>query len=240
MKKTYVVCIHGLFGNLTNFTPLSIADHTQKFNWVIPDLPLYSKSEVKPTIKGLTDWLQDFLKQKNISSALFIGNSLGGQIAIELAIRSPESVEALVLTGSAGMGEIEFGGGIPPRNDRAFVARQAQKTFVNYRLTDEEIDDIFQTVQQKRLLLRMIRLAQSSKKYVIDKTFFKHHIPTLLIWGKQDQITPLSCAEAFKSVIPHAKLSILEQCGHVPMLEYPEKFLHIFDDFIKDHAFKQA
>lgn len=238
MKKSDVVCIHGLFGNLTNFVPLSLADSPEQFHWLIPELPLYSSAQVKPSITGLTDWLQDYLKQHGISSALFVGNSLGGQIAIELAVRSPASVEALVLTGSAGMGEIEFGGGIPPRNDRAFIARQAQKTFVNYQLSNEEIDDIFRTVQQKRLLLRMIRLAQSSKKYVIDDAFFKLDIPTLLVWGRQDRITPISCAEAFKTAIPHSKLVLLDDCGHVPMLEYPEKFLHIFGDFVNDYVLK--
>jgi pimeloyl-ACP methyl ester carboxylesterase len=58
------------------------------------------------------------------------------------------------------------------------------------------------------------------------------NIPTQIVWGRQDQIVPVECAEMFKNAIPGSKLSIIDNCGHVPDIEKPDEFIKIALDFM--------
>jgi pimeloyl-ACP methyl ester carboxylesterase len=58
------------------------------------------------------------------------------------------------------------------------------------------------------------------------------HVPTLVVWGREDRIVPLECAEAYRRVLPAARLEIINQCGHYPQLEKPEEFTRLVGDFL--------
>ena len=58
--------------------------------------------------------------------------------------------------------------------------------------------------------------------------------PTLLVWGKQDSITPPFVAEKFDELIPNTTLRFIDRCGHAPMMELPEKFNEILENFLQE------
>jgi pimeloyl-ACP methyl ester carboxylesterase len=58
------------------------------------------------------------------------------------------------------------------------------------------------------------------------------HAPTLVVWGRQDELIPVSSGEKLRNGIPGAKLVVFEQCGHVPQLEKPAEFNQALFDFL--------
>lgn len=58
--------------------------------------------------------------------------------------------------------------------------------------------------------------------------------PTLLVWGREGAITPLECGELYQRAIPRSRLSIIEDCGHVPKMEQPAEFARLVDNFLAD------
>jgi pimeloyl-ACP methyl ester carboxylesterase len=56
--------------------------------------------------------------------------------------------------------------------------------------------------------------------------------PTLIVWGREDRIVPVECAEQYRRLLPNATLTVLEGCGHVPPLEQPETFARLVLDFL--------
>ena len=62
-------------------------------------------------------------------------------------------------------------------------------------------------------------------------------MPSCLIWGRNDTITPPEVAEEFKQLLPHATLHWIDQCGHAPMMEHPQQFNQLLDAWLKEHGF---
>jgi pimeloyl-ACP methyl ester carboxylesterase len=57
-------------------------------------------------------------------------------------------------------------------------------------------------------------------------------VPTLVVWGREDRIVPLECAEVYQRVLPQSRLEIINQCGHYPQLEKPQEFTRLVGDFL--------
>jgi pimeloyl-ACP methyl ester carboxylesterase len=72
--------------------------------------------------------------------------------------------------------------------------------------------------------IRVLRFAQASKRQSLEEHLPDIRVPTLLVWGREDRITPPEVAEQFHALIPDSRLVFLPQCGHTPMLEQPNAF----------------
>lgn len=104
--------------------------------------------------------------------------------------------------------------------------------FYNKNVIDDHlIDGVFNVLQNKRKALSVIGIARDAKKQNLKDELPKIKIPVLLIWGIQDYITPVSVAEFYLS-INNAKLCLINECGHVPMMEQPETFNELLKDFL--------
>jgi pimeloyl-ACP methyl ester carboxylesterase len=57
---------------------------------------------------------------------------------------------------------------------------------------------------------------------------------TLIVWGREDRIVPVECGERYRRLLPNATLTVLERCGHLPLLEQPEAFARLVLDFLGD------
>ncbi len=56
--------------------------------------------------------------------------------------------------------------------------------------------------------------------------------PTLVVWGREDQIVPVICGEQYRRLLPNATLQVLEGCGHSPLIEQPDVFAKLVLDFL--------
>ncbi len=231
---TPVVCLHGMFGGLSNFDYLARHLRDER-TVVIPELPLYKGRGRCLQIQALADWLFEYVFDRfEFGDVILVGNSLGGHIALECALTQPGRVKALILTGSSGLFEQNFGRSRPRRFDREYIRTQAQQTFYDYKLDDCVIDEIEQILGSNRKLARLLKIARATHEYNMEAYLEAVRQPCLLIWGRNDRITPSSVAETFLKLLPNATLEWIEECGHAPMMEHPEKFMTLIRDFLED------
>lgn len=229
--KPIILILHGLFGGLSNFTPV-IEELKPNFRILMPSLPLFSK-ENHQSIPELALFITKYLSDLAISTPVhIIGNSLGGQIALYLAINQPHIVESLILSGSAGLQENTFGLSRPRRFCKQYVIDRTNEVFYTYKLEPKAIDEITAILSNPVSCSRLLKIARDSKKQQFADELDKVNVPTLLIWGLNDIITPIDIAKEFDYKIDKTTLKLISDCGHAPMMEHPHLFATYTNDFL--------
>jgi len=147
----------------------------------------------------------------------------------------PERIASITLTGSSGLFESAFGTAFPKRGDYEYIKRKTGDTFYDPAVaTKELVDEVFGIVNDRNKAIRVVATAKSAVRHNLGDKLHKIKTPTLLIWGKQDAVTPPFVAEKFHELISNSRLYFLDQCGHAPMMEKPEEFNDILDGFLKE------
>lgn len=225
-KSGSIICLHGMFGGLSNFD--NLIENTDDYTIYVPDIPLYTLPKSNLTISGLAEWLKEFVDVLNINDPILLGNSMGGHVALEYAVQFPDTVRGLILTGSSGLMEKGFGSSVPRRNDPDYIREQASLTFYDDLVDDAMVKEILEVVQSPSKLRRLLWIARNTQQHNMEDQLPKISVPTLLVWGKNDIITPPEVAETFCRKMPNAALKWIDRCGHAPMMERPEEFvLHL-------------
>lgn len=229
-----VVLLHGMLGNLDNWAE-TVGDLAgNNYRVLVPVLPVYTMPMKETSVQGLADHVHEFLDTLGVGPVTLVGNSLGGQVAILYALAHPERVAALILSGSSGIYEAEMGTGTPRRRDREFIRQRAAVTFYEPRhVTDDLVDEMVDIINDRARVSRLIKMARSTKKETVASRLWEITVPTLLVWGRNDLITPPDVAEEFRERIPNAELHFIEECGHAPMIEHPETFNRIMLRFLR-------
>jgi 2-hydroxy-6-oxonona-2,4-dienedioate hydrolase len=176
-------------------------------------------------VEGVAAWALRFLDALGLDQVVLGGNSLGGHVALAVALAAPERVSALILTGSSGLLERSFTRGVPHRPSAAFVREKMEEIFFDPALvTTEAVEAVRGSVLQPAIALRLIRMARAAKRNNLQAQLGAITVPTLILWGREDRITPLAVAERFHAAMPGSTLVVLRHCGHAPMIEQPEAF----------------
>ena len=231
-----IVVLHGLFGALSNFSEVLKA-FSKNYRVIIPIMPLYEKSDIEPSIDGLTQYIEAFIAYKGLKRCTFLGNSLGGHIALVFALRNPDKVNSLVLTGSSGLFESGMGSSFPRRSSYEFVKERIGYTFYSPEVgTKALVDEVFGIVNDNFKTLQVVKIARSAQRHNVRDEVGQIQAPTLLIWGLNDNITPPHVAHEFEKLIPNAELRFIDQCGHAPMMERPEVFNQILSAYLQKHS----
>jgi len=229
--ETLMLC-HGLFGALSNF-----ADLIEKFRFthkvVVPILPLFDLDILHTTVAGLEKHIAAFIEHKNYTNIHLLGNSLGGHVALVYILKHPERVKSLTLTGSSGLFENAMGDSYPKRGDYEYIKNKTAQTFYDPAVaTPELVDEVFEITKNRIKVIKIIALAKSAIRHNLGEELNQIQQPTLLIWGKNDIVTPPFVAEEFKKLIPNSQLHFIDKCGHAPMMEVPVEFNSILEKFL--------
>jgi len=228
-----LLLLHGLFGALSNFTSL-IKRFNNVHKVVVPLLPIFELPLRAATLPSLLAYVQDFVRHKKYESVIVLGNSLGGHIALLYALNNLSKVKAMILTGSSGLFENAFGDTFPKRKNYDFIKQKTEFTFYNpATATKALVDEVFDIVNNREKAIRVITVAKSAIRHNMAENLPTITVPTLLIWGLHDRITPPFVAEEFQQKLPNAQLFFMEECGHAPMMEQPEQFNILLDRFLK-------
>jgi 4,5:9,10-diseco-3-hydroxy-5,9,17-trioxoandrosta-1(10),2-diene-4-oate hydrolase len=252
-----IVFIHGLAGAWVNWLenlPAFAADHRV----IAMDLPGFGASPMpsaRITISGYARVVEALLDQLGVDAAAVVGNSMGGFIGAELAIRFPARVERLVLVSAAGL-TIEY-----QRNERVLgVLRALESRLTAYSAWfATRSDAVSRRRRARRLLMGVVaarpdllpaplvaeQIRGSGKPgfvdaldaltdYPIRDRLPEIACPTLIVWGEDDKLVPVRDADEFERLIPDARKVVFPGTGHVAMLERPAAFNELLARFLAE------
>jgi pimeloyl-ACP methyl ester carboxylesterase len=228
-----LLLLHGLFGALSNWNGV-VEAFSKDYRVVIPLMPIYEMPLREAGVGGLVKFIEGFVNFKALTDLTLLGNSLGGHIALVYTLDNPSQVKRLVLTGSSGLFEDSMGGSFPKRGNYEYIKERVAYTF--YRpetATDELIDEVFNITNSNSKCLRIIAIAKSAQRHNMAKDITRIQVPTLLIWGLNDTITPPHVAHEFNRLIKDSGLYFIDECGHAPMMEHPASFNVVLKKFLK-------
>jgi pimeloyl-ACP methyl ester carboxylesterase len=238
--RVKVVLLHGLFGSPANWRPI-MEDLGDYYRFFALQLPIDYSGDRRHTsfqsLGQLTDHVARFFQERGLDRAVLCGNSLGGQVALDFCLHHPERVEKLVLTGSAGLFERDLSGGKLGRLSRKMVREQACEIFHDpVHVTDELVESIYTMLIDRKYRRFLLRVAKATRDRHMGEDLANVHVPTMIIWGRNDTITPPFVGQQFREHIRHAELSIIDECGHAPPIEQPKEFAQLLHSFLGNNT----
>ena len=235
-EGTPLIILHGLMGGLSNFHGVTDYFPEKGYKVLVPELPIYGMPLLKTNVKQFAKFLEKFIEFKGLKDVILLGNSLGGHIGLLHTKMYPKMVKALVITGSSGLYESAMGDGYPKRGDYEFIKQKAQNVFYDPAVATKEIvDEVFATVNDRMKLLKTLTIAKSAIRHNMAKDLPKMHVHTCIIWGRNDKVTPPDVAEEFNRLLPNSELFWIEKCGHAAMMEHPDQFNEILNNWLVSH-----
>ncbi|MDQ6480959.1 alpha/beta hydrolase [Dyadobacter sp. LHD-138] len=235
-KGETLLLLHGLFGALSNWDGI-IECFSDRYRVIIPLLPIYELPPREAGLDALLAFLEDFVAFKNLTNVTVLGNSLGGHIGLLYTLKNQENVQRLVLTGSSGLFENSMGGSFPKRGSYEYIRERVAYTFYDPEVaTKDLIDEVFETTSSIPKCMSIVGIAKSAQRHNLAKDLYKIKVPTLLVWGLNDTITPPHVGYEFNRLIAGSELHFIDKCCHAPMMEHPDKFNVIVERFLEKHV----
>ncbi|WP_421874920.1 alpha/beta fold hydrolase [Marinoscillum sp.] len=228
-----LLLLHGLFGALSNWDGV-VTKFSQKYRVIIPLLPIYTMPVKTAGLDALNKFTEEFVEAMGLTKLNIIGNSLGGHVGLIFTLANPDKVNTLILTGSSGLFENAMGGSFPRRGSYDYIQERVAYTFYDPKTaTKELVDEVFETTKSIPKALRIVAIAKSAQRNNMADDIPNIKVPTLLIWGLNDTITPPYVAHEFDRLIPNTTLRFIDKCCHAPMMERPEEFNVILEEFLE-------
>ena len=123
--------------------------------------------------------------------------------------------------------------------DHAYCEQKAASTcislIVKYPNKKELVDEVYDIVNDRMKAIRVLATAKSAIRHNVGDRLHEIKCPTLIIWGKEDTVTPAFVADKFHSLIENTELHIFDECGHAPMWELPKQFNAVLNSFLERH-----
>lgn len=232
-----LLLIHGFGGNKDNFT--RIANNLGNYHLIIPDLLGFGDSS-KPMesdyrADAQAERLHELLQAKGLASNIHVaGNSMGGSISVAYAAKYPREVKSLWLIDSAGF----WSAGIPKSLEGATLENNPlliNKTEDIYKLYEfvmykppylpKSVKAVFaqERLANKELDAKILKQITEDNLEERAKIIADYNIPTLVVWGAEDRVIKPETTELIKEIIPQAKVIMMPEVGHVPMIEAVDK-----------------
>lgn len=201
----------------------------QRFDVLIPEHPGYGKSDEPEWLENIHDiafFYLDFLKQLNLKNVTVVGSSMGGWIAMEMAVRDTSRLKSLVLSSPAGIAA--------PGVRAADIFLMAPEEMVRNLFLDQKLaearlaqpEDVDISLKNRHTTARLAWEPRLHDPY-LPKWLHRIDVPVKIVWGRQDRILPVAFADVYRKLLPKADISIIESCGHLPYAEKPDEFVEI-------------
>lgn len=227
-----IIILHGLMGSLSNFNEVTSFFKERNFKVIMPVLPIYELPLLKTSVKELAKFLDNFIIHKKIKDFVLMGNSLGGHIGLYYT-KMFNKAKGMVLTGSSGLYEKGMGSGYTKRGDYNVIKKKVEEVFYRPEVaTKELVDEVFETVNNRNKLIKILAMAKSAIRHNMADDLPEMKLPTCIIWGKNDTVTPPDVADEFHKLLPNSNLFWIDKCGHAPMMEHPNEFNKILFDWL--------
>jgi pimeloyl-ACP methyl ester carboxylesterase len=253
-----ILMVHGLSGSWQNWLeniPFFARDHRV----IAVDLPGFGESDMPIetiSISGYADTIDALLTELEIEQPVrLIGNSMGGFVGAELAIRYPARIERLVLVAAAGL-SVEF---IRTQRQEGLRHRAENIAFFNIGWLASRSPTITRRARLRSAVMLLVvahpnklpppltyeQIKGSGKpgfsdaldalcSYPIRSRLPEIECPTFIVWGDKDRLVPLKDASVFEELIEDSRKVIYKDTGHLTMLERPARFNADVHEFLQE------
>jgi pimeloyl-ACP methyl ester carboxylesterase len=207
-----------------------------RFDVLVPDHPGYGRSDEPEWLENIHDvayFYLDFLQKLDLAKTIVIGSSMGGWMAMEMAVRNTSRIGSLVLVSPAG---VAAPGAEPADIFLLSPEDTVRRLFHDPKLAEERLA-LPVTPESIDLGLKnrhtTARLAWEPRLHDPHLARWLHRIdvPVSIVWGAQDRILPVGIAHELKRLMPQAELNVLERCGHLPQVEKCDEFCALVERF---------
>jgi pimeloyl-ACP methyl ester carboxylesterase len=192
--------------------------------------------------------LLDYLK---IEKAWLAGNSMGGEVALNVALLNPQKVAGLILIDSAGVA-VPGSGSLAPRyllmpvvgrlltalaltSDKLVREGLLKSYYDDARVTNDRVAYYYRPLKTRGGQLAALRGRAQAAEFPVEQDLGKITVPTLILWGAADELIPLAAGHKINSLIRGSRLVVIEKCGHVPQEEMPERVVSEITSFVASH-----
>ena len=133
-----------------------------------------------------------------------------------------------------------MGSGYTKRGDYEVIKKKVEEVFYDPIVASKElVDEVYETVNDRSKLIKILAMAKSAIRHNMAKDLPKMKLPTCIIWGEDDNVTPPEVADEFHKLLPNSSLYWIDKCGHAPMMEHPDKFNSILFEWLSKKIFKK-
>ena len=239
-----VVLLHGLGSSKEDWLAV-VGPLSKNHRLLIPDQIGFGHSDkplVSYSVQIFVDFLDEFLRQMKVEKASLVGESLGGWVSAlyvtEISGTDRVSVvDKLVLADAAGLKQK---GPIPDFNTSLQSSGRLLKSlfYDSSWINDERIRQSFahRLAANDGYTIQSFLNNPALASEFLDDRLSQIRVPTLVVWGKQDQLVPFSSGEKYAAGIPGARLVAFDKCGHIPKAEKTAEFLSAVIAFLDTPA----
>ena len=199
----------------------------QRFDVLVPEHPGWGKSDEPEWLENIHDvayFYLDFLKTLGLSGVTIVGSSMGGWIAMEMAVRDTSRIKSLVLVSPAGVAAP----GVLPADIFLMPPEELiRNLFVDEKLIQARLSapvDVDETLKNRHTVARLAWEPRLHDPH-LPKWLHRIDVPVKIIWGRQDRILPVGMMDELTRLMPKAKTLVLDQCGHLPHAEKVDEFV---------------
>jgi len=208
----------------------------QRFEVLVPEHPGYGQSDEPEWLENVHDvayFYLDFLKALKLDRVTLVGSSMGGWIAMEMAVRDTSRLKSLVLVSPAGV----KAPGVHP----ADIFLMAPEEVVRHLFHDPKLAEqrLAEPVTPEAVEVGLknrhttARLAWEPRFYdpYLPKWLHRIDVPVKLIWGEQDRILPVGYVDTYRKLLPKADVTVVKNAGHLPHAEKADEFCDLVQRF---------
>jgi pimeloyl-ACP methyl ester carboxylesterase len=210
---------------------------SEKYDVIAPEHPGFGESDTPDwldTIHDLAYFYLDVFDQLKIRGAHLVGNSLGGWLAAEIAVRNTSHLASVTLCNAAGLY-------VPgAKQTDSFMMSEEQRLrefFYDTKMAEDMVARVMHpdredTVLKNRATVAKLSWQPRAHDPHLPKWLHRIDVPTLVVWGDHDKAFPNEHAQAYHQAIPGSKLVMIPKCGHVPQIEKPDEFIAALESFL--------
>jgi pimeloyl-ACP methyl ester carboxylesterase len=252
-----LVLIHGITSNSATWDRV-LPKLAKRYTVLAPDLLGHGRSDKLRgdySVGAHANMIRDLLDALGYRRATFVGHSLGGGVAMQLAYQYPERVDRMVLVAPGGFGRevsaLLKAASVPGSGRvlalaawRPFVQAGTLLTQLLSRVglhgnTDlEEVGRAFALLSEPAARSAFIHTLRSvvdhsgQRVSAVERMEATQSVPSLIVWGERDRIVPLRHGQQLHELIPNTYLAVFKRTGHFPHRDDPARFVRVIDEFL--------
>ena len=201
----------------------------QRFDVLVPEHPGYGKSDEPEWLENIHDmayFYLDFIKQLSLKNLTLVGSSMGGWMAMEIAVRDTSRLRSLVLVSPAGIAAP----GVRPADIFLMPPEVLVRSlFVDQKLAEARLaapEDVDASLKNRHTTARLAWEPRLHDPF-LPKWLHRIDVPVKIVWGREDRILPVGIMDELKKLIPAAKTFVMDNVGHLPHAERVDEFVDI-------------